>query len=570
MAKKWNFVWLASSLTLEERQELLRKINSHSKLSMEPLYFDDDFKTASIPNTESDFTRIPWFYRIWLNVLSLIRNTAPKKLFLQKEVSALGGKIEKKFPNLYDSKNALLLPVFYQSILKLKDAAHFFSTALDAGLSRERESFYAFLGSLEMPNIHRRLQIELSPASMENIYPNAQETELRKISLKVMDDILGMITKEQRNAMYTNARSLFNLLQLASFPFDKLFSAYNTVDVKKRYTCPAENIKDSIISLSSVLASLKTVPQMSLMESLFIFLLQKKAKDPGFNIDKEINFLLLKTEESLNIIRNFNRSVPLAYIIRCSSKELTFTPRELSGGEDWFVLYKEYWRKQIDNLFGEYYRERRQQSLLNSFDSFLMGGEVKYIENTRSKNDPHGIPVKGAFAISFLQTFCINLLGHNISQILYLVFIGAEFRRDEDRIIFAEAYNRLINLEEEIKNFEHKVSKSGEFGRQYSQANNDVVVVSLVKQRRLQAIIGKIQEEAGKIIDQARTAAVNMVSILDGILGDGSPGRNSYLYNFSRLVARDSKFVTDTREAVEKLQTMLVLLSEIETMEHAR
>ena len=570
MAKKWNFVWLASSLSLEERQELLRKINSHSKLSMEPLYFEDDTKSIPIPNADSNFTRISWFYRIYLNILSLLRNKAAKKIYTERELRVLGSKIDKKFPNLYDAKNNLLLPVFYQSILRLRDAALFFSSALDAGLSRERETFYAFLGSLEMPNVHRRLQTEMSPAAMESMYPKARESELRQLTLKAMDETLGMITREQRNAMYTNARSVFNLMQLSSFPFDKIINAYNPANGKKRYTCPVVDIQDSLVSLSSVLASLKTVPHMSLMESLFIFLLQRKARNPGFDIDKEINLLLFKAEESLNLIRNFNRSVPLSLIIRCSSKEIAFTPGELSGGEDWFVLYKEYWRKQIDSLLGDYFRERRQQVLINSFNDFLMGEEIKYIDNTRNNSDPNGIPVRGAFALSFLYTFCKSILSNNISQILYLVFIGAEFKRDEDRIMFAEAYNRLTKLEEEIKNFEHKVSKSGEFGRQYSQANNDVIAASNVKQRRLQAIIGRIQEEAGKIIDQTRGAAVSMVSILSGILGEGIPGRNSNLFNFSRLVARDSQFVADAGEAVEKYQTMLTLLSEIESMEHAR
>jgi len=567
MAQKSTFHWLASSLSLEERQELLRKLLTHSKLTREPLYAEED-RAESIMNIETKFSNLPWYKRLWYLIFGIIKYKTPIKIFLENEITAMGKKIDKLYPGIYDYRADMLMPVFYSHFAKLKDAAHFFYSALDASVNRDRESFYSFLGSLEMPNVHRRLEKETSPQIIGSKISNYDEREFRQSLLRTIEDLLGLISKEQRGAMYLNVRTLFCLKELSAFPFDRILKLYGSKSSNKRYLIPVYDVRDQLITLNNILISLKTAPPMALLESLFVFLLQKRSKSMGFNVEKEINLLLLRAEDSLNIIKEFNNKVPLTQILRCSTRETALYPREISGGEDWFPVYRDHWKKHLETSFSEISREKKQELLISSFNDFLKGENIRYIANTKSKAYPDGIPVRGAFAISFLYTFCTTLLTESIGKILYLIFISAEFKRDEDRLAFGEAYNKISNLEEEIKNFEHRVSESGDFGRQYTQAISDTTSISIVKQRRILAITGKVQEDAARIIEQARSASVNMTSILTGILGEGSPGgKNGSIYNLSKLAARESHVVNDTKEAITKFRTMLTLLSEIETME---
>ena len=569
MVEKLDINWLASNLPLEERQALLKKLIEHSKLSMDPLFFDDHISAPAI-NIDTEFAVLPWFSRLWYRLLGFFRHQPSKKIFWDKEVAILGKKIEKKYPGLYDYQKDMLLPYFYRNIVKLKEAAQFFYSALDAGVNRDREAFFAFLGSLEMPNVHRRLQEETDPLFIVKKHIAPAEAELRQLAFRALEDNLNIINKEQRSAMYSAARSLLCLKELSSFSFDRFINLFGSNRGIKGLSCSAAVVKDFLVSLNNILISLKTVPSMTLLESLFVFILQGRAGEPGLNAEREINLLLLRAEDALAVIRDFNKQNPITWILRCATRDLSFSPGEISGGEDWFVVYRDYWRKHIEISLADYSRSRREQGLLNSFRNFLKGESLRTLENTRTRSNPDGMPIKGAFAISFIYTFCSAVFVSDISQILYLIFIGAEFRKEEDRIEFYGAYNYLITLEEEIKNFEYRISLSGDHGRSYAQARNDITA-PLVKFRRLQAIIGKVQEEAEKILEQSRGAAASMLGILMGIAGKGRAGsRDNILYNSASLASRDENFIPGVNRTITQLETLIKLLSEIDLMENGR
>jgi hypothetical protein len=163
MAEAENFNKLVSNLSLGERQNLLEKLRSQSTISNEPLYQHEDGKLPD-GDIKAEFARLPWYSRLWYFLLSFFSEKPPVDIFGDHQVSALGNKIEEKYPGLYDYQKRLLLPSFHGQIEKLKEAARFFYSALDTSVNRDRGAFFAFLGSLEMPKIHERLQAETDPS----------------------------------------------------------------------------------------------------------------------------------------------------------------------------------------------------------------------------------------------------------------------------------------------------------------------------------------------------------------------------------------------------------------------
>ena len=565
MADKEHFDQLVSGLSLEERQNLLVKLKNQSSLSADPIYVEDD-STVPAFDIETEYPKLPWYYRLWYFILSLFRAIPPIKIYEDHQLSVLSEKIEEKTPGLYDRQRDLLLPAFHRQLLRLKEAARFFYFPLDMSVNRDRGAFFSFLGSLEMPDVHKKLLAATDPEVLSGKDTEATEAEMRQTALRAMEDALSMVSDDYRNVMYSNARSLACLKELSSFLFDRVLIGYSHNSVLNCETCSAGVVRDLLLTLNNILVSLSKVPPMALLESLFVFSLQERTEEPGFEMNREIRLLLGKADESIAVIREFNKQVPLTWIIRCSTRDMTGSPHVISGGEDWFAFYRDYWKRRVDALFADYLKKRRHEELVNSFRYFLKGRSLKILENAQSDSNPYGVPIKEVFALSFLLTFYAAVFIPDINKILRPILIDGEFQRKENRAEFAEHYNNLIKLEDEIKKLDRELSPAGDYGSRYTQARQDMSSFP-VKRRKMQIVATEASEDADKILEQAREASRSMVNILNGILGKDSRAKYDTLTNLSKMAGKDNIFIAGLNETVQQFQKVLKILDDVETTE---
>jgi hypothetical protein len=454
---------LASELTVEERVNLLDKLKGQSNLSADLLYEGEETpEEGEALSLEDEYIRQPWYYRVYYFIISFFKGKPPVKIFEDSRVGRLGRDIDARFPGLYDYQRNFLLPEFYRRLTDLKEAARFFYNVLDVSVNRDKGGFYAFLGSLEMSEIHKHLEADTDPDKIAAGNPAAGEAELRQAAFRAMENAMAGISEDQRAAMYKSARSLFCLKELSSFLFDRVIMAFGFE--ASGQVCSANVIRDLLETLNNILCSLKDPPPLTLLESLFIFATQEKAGEQGFEINKEMRSLLSRAENALATIREFNRQVPLTLILRCANRDMSRRARPVSGGEDWFSVYREYWKRRIEGRFAEYMRLRRHRDLTDSFRHFLKGTNLKILDNVVSESNPDGIPIPGVFALSFLLTFYSAVFMTDINKVLRPVLIDGEFYKRENRTEFTESYNDLIKLEDDIRKFEGDISPAGNFG----------------------------------------------------------------------------------------------------------
>ena len=564
-----HFDKLVSNLSLDERQNLLTKLKGQSNMSAsEPLYFDEEI-VIPVLDVETQYIKLPWFFRLWYFILSLFKSRPALKLFEDHQVYTLGSKAEEKSPGLYNYQRNMLLPSFCRQLEKLREAARFFYSSLDISVNRDKGAFFAFLGSLEMPGVHKRLNLDTDPATIVEKNPDLPELELRQIAYKAMENALVGVTEECREAMYFDARSLNCLRELSSFLFDRIIMAFTSNPSMGGDVCSAGVVRELLISLNNMLLSLKVIPPMPLLESLFVFTLQDKAGDQGFEINREIRILLSKAEDSLHVIRDFNKRVPLTWIIRCCTRDMSYSPRPITGGEDWFIVYRDYWRRHIDSQFSAYMRDRRQKELLNTFRYFLKGTSLKALGNIQSELNPDGLPIKGSFALSFLLAFYAAVFMPDINKYLRPILLDGEFVEKESRAEFADSYNNLIKIEDEIIKFEREISPSGDYGKRYLQARQDISSLP-VKRRKVQIVLEDASDDVTKILERTRDGARRMVKILNGIIGKDTRSRLYTLVNLSKVAGKGSQFLAGLEETISQFQKMLKILEEIDAIEYGR
>jgi hypothetical protein len=554
---------LVHGLSLAERHTMFEKLHALSALSGDSLYPAAP-ESAAEPGLEELYVKLPWYRRFVYFIVSLYRNKLPRQIFLDARIAGLGRRIDLEYPGFYDSKKSLLLPEFYRLLAALKEDARFFFDALDVSVNRDRGGFFAFLGSLEMAEVHLALDAETSPEKMQAKNPPVPDTELRSTALRNMEAAFAEINEAQRAVMYRNARSLQCLKELSSFLYDRVLLAFSSPEGGQ--TCSIHVVKDMLGSLNNILFSLKEPPSLTLLESLFIYMLQEKAGEPGFEFDAALQDLLRRAEKAVGNIRNFNRLLPLTLILKCGNRDMAYRPRQISGGEDWYAVYRDYWKRCVNSRLSAYMRDRGRRILGEAYKAFFRGGEALVLENARSDEKPGGFPVEIAHSLSFLLSFHKLVFAPEINPRLLPVVTDGEFINKENRAEFTGACSDLAKLGDDIREFDEKIGSQGVYGRRYAQAREDMSSLS-AKRRKIQSVLDDAQEEGRRIIEGSRVSLNSIVNVIAGILKSGPGGRYDSLSNVSRMEAGIPDFRAGLREIAGRLNNTLDILSEAAKME---
>ncbi|MDR2246737.1 MAG: DUF5312 domain-containing protein [Treponema sp.] len=557
---------LVRVLSSVERESLLQKVKDQLAHDQEPLYVDED---GSVVEVEEEYVRLPWFYHAAFFVLGFFSAKSPFKLYEDRKLAKLSRIINSQAPGFYDHSKSLLLPGFYKELVDLKKSSRFFFNALGVSVGQDKGAFFAFLGSLEMEDIHKRLVQETDPVTVAEQNSGVSPMELRRIALRKMEDVIDLIDENQRTAMYADIRSLYCLNQLSSFVFDRMIMAFSKDFSAGGMTCSALSVRGLLVDLNNILFSLREIPSMSLFEALFVFMLQETAKKPRFDIETETQKFLDRAEHSLAAIRKFNQATPLTLIIRCASRDLSLSPALISGGEDWLAVYRDYWKQLIKDQFAGYLRMTRSRELQKSFQSFFTGVNIEPLKNVESAANPNGIPVKEALCLSLLRTYHAEIFGKDNTAVLNTILINGEFYNRSDRLEFSSSYSDLNQLGEIINGFDYQLSPFGEFGLRYAAIREGLTLPSL-KHRKMQSIVDEVDYAAIQIIEKSKTALTTMFGILNGILKGDLMSKYNTLVNFSALSGRGSVFSDNISLAAQNIQTVLMLLDEISSLDTER
>jgi hypothetical protein len=414
----------------------------------------------------------------------------------------------------------------------LKEASRFFYTAIDASVNRSKGAFFAFMGSLEMAALHQQLLDSTNPQKLAEKSPDATETQLAKIVRNNADATLESITEEQREPMYRNSRSLQCLKELSTFLYDRLLSSFSVDTALGGNIAPASLVKGQLVSLCNIVYSMKEPPPLPLLGTLFIFMMHgqtakenaQAGPDAGIPVnaaaDAEVRKLVEKAEKALAVIRHFNRRVPLKQIVRCATRDLGYEPVELSGGEDWFAVYRTYWKTSVAGTLREYIIAHRKDELGSELRQFLGDTDLEEVPHVKSEANPDGFDVTGALRLSFLLTFYKRVFSKELNPTLRPILIDGEFLQRDNRTEFAEGYSELIKLDDAIKTFSMKLSAAGDYGKRYDQMQQEVQAVQ-IRSRKMKNLLEEIDDESLRIISGAYRALDSLKKVLCGISNRG-------------------------------------------------
>jgi hypothetical protein len=555
------FEKLSSGIPYDERLKLLERIGTFAD-TQDKSMMPADNDSSSLEKPETLYLRLPWYKRLLFSILGFFTGKNSLDVFINSKVADMGRNIELLYPGMFFWQKSMLRQNFQIELKKLKEAARFFYGVFDSNISRNRGSFFVFLGSFEMQELHAKLSEKTVPANFAADNPGFPDTKLRQMAVNYVENEINNIGEKDRNVMYADAHTLICLKQLSSYLFDRFIISFNQTTADTELVCPAMSVKKQLMSLNDILFSIKKTPSSTLFSAMLMFLLPERDEDGSYDIEKKLQRLTSHAEKAFEAIRTFNHRVPITGILRCAMRDTRYAPSELSGGEDWFVLFRNSWIESVTHNFDEYIKERIRIRISEFCLLLFNDAEIESFEDLTVPEENPGLHIENFQILSYLLTFHKVVFMPIINVFIRPILIDGDFIKKENKVEFTEAYNILIKLDDTIKTFINRLKQSGDLGKRWKSIDTDIQSVT-VRHRKTTIILEEINHTADNIISDAQKALVSLKNILEGFIHPEKNMEYNSLANLQKVGGKVHNFMEGLEKGIEKLDQVISLLEEL-------
>jgi hypothetical protein len=559
---------LAAELSIQERRELLDRIAASAQFSAEPLFKAPPVRYAG---ENVDYTTkassLAFFARILLALRSLFSGKSKETLLREDDLRQIARRIEARYPLLLDRRRSVLLSGLADELRRLRDAARYFYDILDRSVERDKSAFFAFLASIELPELHKRLVADTDPYSAAKA--EANETELRSALHAIVESAIAEMDETGRRAMYRDLRSVIFLKRLSGFLFERLLGAFKPgLGSGGAEGAPCAEVRDLFLELGDILRSMSEPPSAALMEALFVFIEREEIAKP--EAESILTADIARAGTALGRIRAFNERVPMAELSRVVSGDPAYQPRDLAGGEDWLAIYKAFWRERIDARIDEWKADRRSRQLAEEIATFVGKPGPTAFANISGRESDAAPAMRYESALTFLDAFVRGVYQRELLRPLKLILVDGEFYRKDNRLEYTDAFDCLSRLPDSISALDARLGPQGEIGAAWAHARGEISP-SVVKHRKLQTISREAEDEAERLVRDAAESLAAMVKLLGGIMKGEAGGRYDSLSNLSSMDGKSNKeFLKSLSAAKARCESALAFVGELSGLDFGR
>ena len=560
-----SFDKLVMGISNDERVNLLKKLESNSDPEKQNIEVKQKNDNAGLDITIR-YQKESFFVRLWLRLKSLFTSNGIEYLYNEYLVSNVAKEVDKDYPNLIDYKNGYLLEDFYIKLTELKKVADFFRPGISV-YEENQGAFFVFLGSLITPELSETLETEVSPYK----YGLDREvtSELRASLIRKMDEILQSIPNDKRMKLYDSIRSIEWLKYFTKLPFERLISKFVTF-VAGSNTCPIDSVSSELSSFARVLCNGKKI-HTEVLEALYLFSEQSQKIIVGANADTDIvnqegEEYLKKSIEQISLIKMFITSIPIASLATIATNSSVYEVEKLGGIEDWFIKYKNHWKKIFDQRWENWLRDKKKYAMNEKIKELFETTTFPFIPNRPWQEIWGGIPFSKEYTLGFIYAF-FKKIYPNYNKVLKVIMVEGDFIQRENRIEFTDTYNMLNHIAQTIVNINEQLSPRGAYGISF----NTVIKESLRTiqgQTKINNLLATIEKEVASLATQFSESCRKMQLIFTGILSNEKNTRYDTLVNISTIQGKTNiQFRQQMKEVHAGFGDILDLVKDIETID---
>ena len=549
--KRSTFDELVAGLSADERKLLLKNMNQNREQEILIMQSDREEETGFL---DIKFKNEPLLYKLILWIRSIFTKRNSKEIYNNDLVLALKKKINRNHPGLLDIHMDLIQALFYEKLKELKSCADFFKPYF-AVANEDPGKFYVFLSTFVSPEISDKITEEADPYTVP--FEREATTELRVSLMKRMENILKNIEPKAKEKLYAAVRSLIWLKQFSELPYIH-FSSQFTAIVSSSYTCPFTNAQSDYPSFARVLQSTTPIPKEAL-ESLFLYSqranLGTRANE---EVEKSLREFVNKAISCFSSIQMFVSTVPVSSLGKVIFRDYEWQPANSGGGEDWFVKFKDEWKKVFDTRWRSWIHDRKKNQLAEVLkEHFGLTGFPELPEKPWTKLWG-GVQFRCEMTAGLLAWYVQNA-SSEIMNVLNIVILEGVFIKKENRTELSEAINDLVEVNQKIADFIEATKEDGAIGSIILKYVNEHTH-SIKAQQLISSMImnneNMIRTSAKVFCNSSRT----IEKIFHGILDDVKDKNYDSLQNLMTIRGMNNR---EFRDNMEKARSNIKLLRDV-------
>ena len=558
---------LARELSRDERRSLLSKIGESQDLNEEPMRLDD--ASANEPVLlDREFAELSFFSRLRIILMGFFTGRGRHKLTEEFLLHRIQRKVERSTSGIFDFHRELVSPKLYDHIAKLKSAMDVFRRPMVRALEGDKPDFYALLAKLEFEDVLVRLEKETDPEHLESEMPGALPAEIKKRMDHEFETVLGDIIPDRRRRMAAHTTALARLRTLSRYPYDRIMELFPPSDQGAGAAASMRQLKDPLLELGDALHAFRSPPSTTLLETLFIFELQETIADDDGRLELELTDRMDKAAAALGIIRKLNSDIPWNDLLKALAEDLQYSPRPVGGGEDWFRVFKAFWKDRLAIRYRVWADRKRQAELLRGLTA-LWGLEIiPQTPGYRGQEFPENIQPRHDSSFAAVHALFLEVFQGRLYHSLNLVMIDGKFYKKDNRREFEEVYGRFLKTPDKVRAFAVRLRPDGELGIRHAELKrlastgenvadkmrDFVKVLDRESQNLVIPIIGdlKAMSRLLKGILEGNGGAYDTLSNMSEIGGQGHNTSRISLQEVGKIIERSSELLSDLVSLEEK------------------
>lgn len=559
------FERLVLTLESKERQEMLKQLADIAELQQEQARSERVPERAGSEGVLSPDAKLqaePFLVRLWFSLLAFFSSTTPAKRYAKHLVSDLGRSLSKKYGQYIQLSSASYVDALYRDLLALKRTQDFFGSLLRT-FDDDKGGFYIILGSLLMKRSCQELMEKSDPFTVPWDKPPGRD--VRVSIMREMDVLFSGIPDEERARMYQAVQAIEWIRLFCSVPLDRMILRFGAVTAAEQ-TCLIESVTEEMQSLANVLSSARRIPVL-LLEALYLFSVKDSVGEEKFDLEHECASFVTNAAAHLEEIRRFKSQVPVSDFVRYSLRDITWEPAICESGVDWFVLFRNAWKKRFDEKWGQWFRLHRRAMLERNMRSFLDAESLPKLQYHPWEAMWMPLSLRRELSLTFLKGIFASEYPAHLMKPLKILLIEGDFYRRENLTEYTDAFNTLEHQNQAIELFEARLSPKGDLGESFTLLLNEKIATVKGK-ARLEGLMLSVDSEVEAIINRTQGAFRSIDLILGGILGLVRGGPYETLSNISAIQGKlNERYRKDLGIVRQSLQNACGILSEAEAIE---
>ncbi|EMB25792.1 DUF5312 domain-containing protein [Treponema denticola] len=559
-----TFDQLVKSLSKEETQSLLESIqNSIEEFKSEAQPEEkDSLSERIIEHQHAGISSEPFLIRLWLSIRSFLRSIPLKVIYNEELLKRMAKSLKRSAGAYINIHQNVYTGVFYTELKKLRKTQLFFTSLLSA-YDSGKGSFYMLVSSFVAPATYEKLMKETNPFSIKigsEVSSNIRTGFLRKI-----DSVFSNLTDDEKSEMYLCAQAIEWMKSFCSLALDRTLLRFNVIS-DSNATCQALTIQPEMEVLSSILYSKKNIPH-NLLQALFLMHAQETIIDDDRRMVKEADEFIKDAIEALGAIRIFLKQVPLLDITRYIKKDINWMPYKLTGGEDWFIYFKQAWYERFNQKWSTWSYEQKKFNIKVQMINLLKVGDLESMKFCPWRNLWVECKFKKELPFLFLKTFFYSFYNEKLSDTLKTILVEGNFYKHENLNEYTTSYNVLEHRKGEFEKFENRLSPTGDVGSTFAKIRAEKTA-TLKNKNQIEGLMHTIESEAKQLITSSIDALKSIELILTGILGGGKTSTYATITNWAVIAGvNNGLFREEVAAAKEQIHTSINLLSLAEKLE---